>query len=279
MLKYEIVDVFTARAFAGNPLAVVLDAQQLTGGQMQTIAREFHLSETAFVLPPTSDDCTYRVRIFTPTEELPYAGHPSVGTAVTLARRGDIPTGNVVQECGAGPLDITVDGEFASLTGGEPTVSDQIDPAPLLRAAGLSESDLAGPAMRAGTGLEFYYLPVTADAVARAVSHPGSDSDSVYIFNYDPERRMAHSRVFAPGIGVSEDPATGSAALGLGAYLVAAGLVVEDGSTTYVVEQGAEIQRPSHMECTVQAVAGVAQQVQVRGQALQVARGELVTLP
>ncbi|MGH8878385.1 MAG: PhzF family phenazine biosynthesis protein, partial [Stackebrandtia sp.] len=144
MLRYEIVDVFTGRAFAGNPLAVVFGGAGLGRDQMQRVAAEFNLSETAFVLPPTQDSASYRVRIFTPVEELPYAGHPSIGTAVTLARRGDIGYGDAVQECGAGLLPVTIDGEFATLTGGAPTVGDAVDPAPLLAATGLDESDLAG---------------------------------------------------------------------------------------------------------------------------------------
>ena len=98
-LRYEIVDVFTDRPFAGNPLAVVLDAGELASGEMQAIAREFNLSETVFVVPTTSARADYRVRIFTPGRELPFAGHPSVGVAVTLARLGAIKPGEVVQEC------------------------------------------------------------------------------------------------------------------------------------------------------------------------------------
>ena len=170
MLRYEIVDVFTGRAYSGNPLAVVYGAENLTAKQMQQIAAEFNLSETSFVLPPSTDEADYRARIFTPVKELPYAGHPSVGTAVMLAAHGDIPTGQVVQECDAGLLSITVDGEFATLTGAEPTLGDGLDPAPLLAAVGLESHDLAGVPRRAGTGLEFTYLPVRDDAVARARS-------------------------------------------------------------------------------------------------------------
>jgi trans-2,3-dihydro-3-hydroxyanthranilate isomerase len=288
MLRYEIVDVFTGRAFTGNPLAVVFDAQDLTGAQMQVIAREFNLSETAFVLPPTAvtageapagAPASYRVRIFTPTEELPYAGHPSIGTAVTLVRRGDQPCGDLVQECGAGLLPITVDGDFATLTGSTPTLGEELDPGPLLAAAGLEAADLAGTPRRAGTGLEFPYLPVTPDAVSRAAGRRHPDVDEVYLFSYDSERRVAHSRLFAPNFGITEDPATGSAALGLGVYLVAAGLIPGEGQTSYLVEQGAEIQRPSYLECNVLAEDGAARRVQVRGQALPVARGEFTALP
>lgn len=279
MLRYEIVDVFTGRAFAGNPLAVVFDADDLTAAQMQTIAREFNLSETAFVVRPTTGEATYHLRIFTPSQELPYAGHPSIGSAVTLARRGDIRPGEAIQECGAGLLPVTVDGDFATLTGAAPVVSDPVDPEPLLAAAGLTSADLAGEPRRAGTGLEFAYLPVHDKSVAAAVPNPVEGVDEVYLFSYDSERRFAHARLFGAGLGVPEDPATGSAALGLGVYLVAAGHLPGDTTSGYLVEQGAEINRPSYLECKVTAAGGAALSVRVRGQALPVARGQLLTLP
>lgn len=107
-LAYEIVDVFTDRPYAGNPLAVVFGAEGLATEQMQALAREFNLSETVFVLPATQVGATYRARIFTPVEELPFAGHPSVGAAVTASRRGMFAPGQVTQECGAGVLPIEV---------------------------------------------------------------------------------------------------------------------------------------------------------------------------
>lgn len=279
MLRYEIVDVFTGRAYSGNPLAIVYGAEDLTTSQMQRIAAEFNLSETSFVLPPSTNEASYRARIFTPIKELPYAGHPSIGTAVTLAKRGDIPSGEVVQECDAGLLSITVDGEFATLTGAEPTVGDSLDHRPLLAAAGLDLEDLAGVPRSAGTGLEHTYLPVREDAVARAESNPRKDVPMVYVFSWDPERSHAHARLFGPGVGVAEDPATGSAALGLGVYLVAEGRLPADGRSGYHIEQGGEMGRPSQLECTVTAQAGKATAVTVRGQVLKVAGGELVALP
>src|SRR5919199_3567260 len=107
-LRYEVVEVFTDRPFTGNPLAVVFGGEALAGEQMQAIAREFHLSETAFVLPPTTADATYRLRIFTPEAELPFAGHPSVGAAWTLARLGRLGRGTVRQSCGAGVVPLQV---------------------------------------------------------------------------------------------------------------------------------------------------------------------------
>src|SRR4051794_20905547 len=121
-LRYDIVDVFTDRPFAGNPLAVVHGGEELSTERMQAIANEFNLSETTFPLPPTTPDADYRLRIFTPGAELPFAGHPSVGSAWLLASTGRIGTGSVVQECGAGLLPVQVDAEGARVTGGKPWV-------------------------------------------------------------------------------------------------------------------------------------------------------------
>ncbi|MEJ3748858.1 PhzF family phenazine biosynthesis protein [Actinomycetes bacterium KLBMP 9797] len=283
MLPYEIVDVFTDRPYAGNPLAVVFEADGLSGAQMQALAREFNLSETVFPLPPTQPGATYRARIFTPAAELPFAGHPSVGAAVVGARRGLFAPGPVVQECGAGLLPIQVyDDGRATLTGGTPTVSPKLDPAPLLATLGLADADLAGAAGSAGCGIEFPYLPVRPEAVAAIALDPAAarthDIDHLAVFAWDPATRTAHARVFAPGLGVPEDPATGSAALGLGVWLVAAGLLPGDGESAYTVRQGAEIGRPSTLDCTVTAHAGQAVRATVTGAVIPIARGE-ITVP
>ena len=117
-LHFDIVDVFTDRPYAGNPLAVVHRARTLTARQMQVLAAEFGFSETAFTLPPTTSRATYRVRIFTPTRELPFAGHPSIGAAWALGFADMIRIGDVVQECGAGLLPVHVDRDGARLVGG-----------------------------------------------------------------------------------------------------------------------------------------------------------------
>ena len=173
-VAYEIVDVFTDRPFAGNPLAVVYGAEALAGDQMQTIAREFNLSETVFVLPSTA--ATYRARIFTPETELPFAGHPSIGAAVTTVRRGQAKSGRVVQDCGAGLLPIEVsDHGTATLTGGQPTLGDPLDPEPLLALVGLTTADYAGGdavPRPAGCGLEFIFVPGRKSALARPTRAP-----------------------------------------------------------------------------------------------------------
>ncbi len=115
-LSYRVVDVFTDRAFAGNPLAVVLDGDELTTEQMQSIAREFNLSETTFPIAPAAPAATYRLRIFTSSTELPFAGHPSIGSAWVMRSVGRITDGRITQECGAGLLPVDIDGDQATLT-------------------------------------------------------------------------------------------------------------------------------------------------------------------
>lgn len=284
MLSYEIVDVFTDRAFSGNPLAVVLDGESLTTGQMQQLANEFHLSETAF--PLASQRADYRLRIFTPSTELPFAGHPSIGAADTLARLSRLGPGRVVQECGAGLLPIHIGDThlgqpMITLTGGEPTLGPQLDPRPLLAAVGLNGDDFAGPPPRlAGCGIAFAHLAVRADALPRAVPNAallallGAES-GVSVSAWDPTSRTAHCRVFAAEVGVTEDPATGSAALGYGVWLVAGGLVDPEGATEFTVRQGIEMGRPSTLHCGVEAAGGRAVRATVAGTAVPVASGEI----
>ncbi|WP_200215295.1 PhzF family phenazine biosynthesis protein [Micromonospora coerulea] len=283
-LAYEIVDVFTDRPFAGNPLAVVFGAEGLATEQMQALALEFNLSETVFVLPPTQVGATYRARIFTPAAELPFAGHPSVGAAVTASRRGMFGVGRVTQECGAGVLPIEVNATGATLTGGSPTLGPELGPEPLLEMVGLAADDHVGPAPRvAGCGLEFPYLPVRPDAVARARLNVAAAErygvEHVSVFSWDADTQTAHARVFVPGLGVPEDPATGSAALGLGVWLVASGLLPGEGRSAYAVRQGVEIHRPSALACTVNAAGGLAVGATVAGQVMPVARGEIAVPP
>jgi trans-2,3-dihydro-3-hydroxyanthranilate isomerase len=280
-LVYEVVDVFTDRAFAGNPLAVVLDADALTTAELQALAREFNLSETAFPMAADQPGTDYRLRIFTPERELPFAGHPSVGAAWLMARLGRVPPGRVVQSCGAGllPLEVAADGGPVTLTGGTPSVGDPLDGEPLLAAVGLFADDLAGVPRIAGCGLTFGYLPVRAGAVQRAVldvpavRRLGLGGGGLSIASWDGT--TAHTRVFAVDAGVPEDPATGSAALGYGVWLVASGLVAGVGTTQYTVVQGVEMGRPSQLQCVVEAQAGAAVQVRVTGAVVPVARGRI----
>ena len=279
-LDYEVVDVFTGTAFEGNPLAVVLGADDLSTPQLQALAREFHLSETAFPMAPDVDGADYRLRIFTPETELPFAGHPSVGAAEVLRRRGRIDDGRVVQSCGAGLLPLEVDGDTVTLTGGTPWYGPVLDAQPLLAAAALSPDDLAGEVRNASCGLGFTVLPVRPEALGRlALDVPAVRSlgladgpfGGLSVVAWDGT--SARCRVFAFEAGVAEDPATGSAALALGAWLVATGGLPDGGA--YDVVQGVELGRPSLLSCTVSVSDGEPVAATVRGQVVPVAAGRI----
>ena len=288
-LAYEVVDVFTDTAFAGNPLAVVLDADDLDTASLQAIANEFALSETAFPMASDADGADYRLRIFTPAVELPFAGHPSVGAAWVLRRLGRIADGRVVQSCGAGLLPLEVADDAVTLRGGTPSYGPALDAAGLLAGTGLSADDLAGEPRNASCGLGFTYLPVRAEALARvqvdaaALQRLGlADGPSGGLAFTPPfgglsvtawDGATARCRVFAYEAGVGEDPATGSAALGLGAHLVASGALPDGGA--YDVVQGVEMGRPSRLSCTVTDQDGEPVAATVTGSVVPVASGRI----
>jgi trans-2,3-dihydro-3-hydroxyanthranilate isomerase len=269
MLRFDVLDVFTDTPFAGNQLAVVHGADGLSAEQMRTIAAEFGYSETTFPLPPTRPGADYRVRIFTPVRELPFAGHPSVGTSWLLARDGVIGLGPAVQECGAGLLPVVVDERGSRISGGRRTVGPRLDRAALAAGVGLTVDDLSDvdPGV-AGCGLEFVYLGVRPDAVARATPDQaalraaGADH-GVQVFSLADGQ--AHVRVFVDG---GEDAATGSAALGLCVFAIDRGLIAE--TADVVVRQGIEMGRPSTLHCSVTPESAT-----VRGDVVHVASGQL----
>jgi trans-2,3-dihydro-3-hydroxyanthranilate isomerase len=307
-LSYDVVDVFTARAFAGNPLAVVYGAEDLTGGQMLALATEFNLSETTFPVPLTGADraagADYRLRIFTPGGEIPFAGHPTIGSAWALRARGDLAALTVMQACGAGLIAVRLGSDPADTV--ELSASPR-DPARMLSAAeveavtplvGLSVEHVAGPAYVAGCGLTWLFLRVGASALARAV--PSSTRladvaldqsglrdpiDGIDVYALAPagprgdDGLQIFSRVFVPGFGIAEDPATGSAAVGLGLALVAAGLAAPEGQTSYRIEQGIEMGRPSLLAARVEASHGVATRAYVAGQVVPIASGTIAVPP
>ncbi|MGY1703843.1 PhzF family phenazine biosynthesis protein [Geodermatophilus sp. SYSU D00697] len=281
-LEYEVVDVFAPRAFAGNPLAVVFDADGLSTEQCQALANEFHLSETSFLCAPSEGSgADYRVRIFTPYAELPFAGHPSVGAAHTLVRAGRLAEGTLRQECGAGVLDVVVEADGATLSGGRPTLEDGPGPGTLAEAVGLSAADAVGvPAHVAGCGLPFTYLAVRREVVDDAAPVPAllgelGVGEGVSVLSWDAATSTAYARVFAGDLAWGEDPATGSAALGAGVWLVATGLLAPEGTSSYVVRQGEAMGRPSVLACTVTASGGRAVGATVQGAVVPVARGRI----
>lgn len=282
-LEFEVVDVFTRTAFEGNPLAVVLGGERLSLRQMQAVAVEFALSETVFPLTPDDGErargVDYRLRIFTPTEELPFAGHPSIGTAWLMAQRGVVQPGRVVQACGAGdlPLEVAPGGGGVTLTGGAPTLGREVDRDEVAAAVGLTPDDLVDPPPRiAGTGLPYCYVRVRPDALARV--EPDLRAliaiGSVYLFAWNG-RDDVRARMFGPGIGVAEDPATGSAALGLAVHAVASGLLSGEGAGTFVVRQGVQMGRPSELRVAVDARQGVAVRARVSGDVVRVSAGRI----
>lgn len=288
-LSYDVVDVFTDVAFAGNPLAVVHGSAGLSTDQLQAVADEFNLSETAFPTAPTEPGADYQLRIFTASRELPFAGHPSIGAAWVLHSRGELPAGRRVQQCGAGPVTVSVaaDGPVA-LGSDHLEVGGAIDPVPAAAALGLTPDDL-DPVARPGlasAGLPFGYLllrpgglgRITLDgaAVGRLRDAAGRPVEQVFAGELDHTdgTLLVRARVFVPVGGPGEDPATGSAALGLGVHLAARGLV-GDGSTAYTVRQGAEMGRPSTLTCRVTAADGVARLVEVSGRVVPVASGRI----
>jgi trans-2,3-dihydro-3-hydroxyanthranilate isomerase len=281
-LSYEVVDVFAPHPFSGNQLAVVLDAGDLTTEQCQALAAEFSYSESTFVSAATVPGADYRVRIFTPQTELPFAGHPSVGTAHTLVRLGRLPAGVVRQECGAGVVAVEVDGDGARLTGGSVSLRPGPDVAALAAAVGLTDPDVTGrQAALVGCGIDFAQLEVHPGALDRAVPDaaaldallPGVQG-GVSLLAWDPATRTGTVRVFAAGLGWHEDPATGSAALGTGIWLAAEGLA-PDGVTDYRLAQGAAVGRPSVLAGRVRVAGGEVVEVSVAGAVVPIASGTI----
>lgn len=288
-LEYDVVDVFAPGPFAGNQLAVVHAADELPDDALLAIAREFGFSETTF--PTPVDDGRYRCRIFTPGGEIPFAGHPTLGTAWVLHDRGLLAGLDAVQECGAGEIGVRLDGDRVELSAAP---RDLVGPlgdafvAQLLDGVGLELADLDGEVWLAGTGLTFVHLPVRDEAVARAVvpSRPVRElaalpatRDPLDGINLCAVRGRSaggldvHSRVFVPGLSVPEDPATGSAAAGLGLALHVRSLL--DGGRRYRISQGTEIGRPSVLDGRVDVEDSVVTRVHVAGTVQPIARGQM----
>ena len=295
--RFVQVDVFTERVFGGNPLAVVFDAKGLGDGEMQAIAREMNCSETTFLLPPTRVDCAARVRIFTPACEVPFAGHPTIGTSWVLATERLLP-GNGLRfnlEEGIGPVEVTLEGEptkpsFLWMRHGEARFGPELgDRAGFARALGLADSDLlaGAPVCTGSTGSAFLYIPLRdRDAVDRArldvpallAAQGEGPSLGVFVFAPDPDPRAGrvYSRMFAPHTsGIPEDPATGSASGPLGAYLVGRGLVAAGDMVDIVSEQGTRMGRQSFLRIRIGMSGGRITEILVGGSVVPVIEGRL----
>lgn len=291
--RFIQVDVFTERIFGGNPLAVVLDGRGLSDGEMQAIAREMNLAETTFLFAPTRADCAARVRIFTPARELPFAGHPTLGTAWVLATTGALPAGTTtfMLEEGIGPVAVEFEGDpgrprFVWMKHRDATFEPPLKQRDALaRALGLEEHDLLPgvPIEPGSTGNAFVYVPLRdreavdramADARALAACLAEHPTLGVFLLAPDQDRKSArlYSRMFAPSHGIAEDPATGSASGALGAYVVRHGLVAADGDARIVSEQGTKMGHQSFVHITLRASGGRITDLKVGGGGVPVQR-------
>jgi trans-2,3-dihydro-3-hydroxyanthranilate isomerase len=296
--RFYTADVFTDRPFGGNQLAVLPDARGLSPAQMQAVAREFNYAESTFVLPPDNPANTRRVRIFTPRNEIPFAGHPTVGTAFVLAAIGDIALAgdetHIVFEEGAGPVPVKIrarDGKpvFAQLQAARPPEFGPEPPSPeqLAAAVSLTAGDLLPGRTPCGVtaGLPFLFVPVrdrnsvarariNMDAWERALANWWSRYTFVFALGGERPGSDIHARMFAPSEGIPEDPATGSACAALG------GLLAQwdgraSGAIRWVVEQGFEMGRPSILEVEADREGGRTTAVRVGGAVVMMSEGTI----
>lgn len=293
-VDYITLDVFTDRAFGGNPLAVVPDGHRLTDGEMQAIAAEFNYSETTFLLPPNNSRATARVRIFTPSKELPFAGHPNVGTGFVVAGFGQIfgqSAGETLlfeETAGLVPVSIirengAVAGAF--LTAPQPlSVGRGVAPEIAAECLGLASGDIvaeSGAPVIASVGLPFLFVELgsrevlaqcrpEASAFARHLSDLGTDAIHVFV----REGAEVYARVFVSQGRMFEDPATGSANLALAA-LLAERAAERDAELALEITQGVEMGRRSRLSARAVKRCGIVERAEIGGRCVEVMRGRL----
>ena len=301
-LAFHTLDVFTDKRFAGNPLAVVHEADGLDGARMQTIAREFNLSETVFVLKPSNPIASAKIRIFTPTQELPFAGHPTVGTAVLLAELRMGAGAEVADQDAIVILEETVGmvrvgvrlrpGQATFAEFDAPKLPEEIGAAPdvqrLSAALGLSPSEIGfanHKPTQYSAGVAVTFVPVSSlAAIARAdvhAAHWGAATTGQYpqgMLLYCRETRHTgnafHARFFAPAMGMHEDPATGAAAAAF-AGPVHQFDTLPDGHHKRIIEQGFEMGRPSQIALSLDVTRGRLTTVRIGGAAVRVSEGRI----
>ena len=279
---YSVYDVFTSTPFTGNPLAVVEDATGLDDTAMQKIAREFNFSETTFVFPPEDPANTARVRIFTPTMELAFAGHPTVGTSTALYERGRAGS-SLVLELGVGPIPVEIQNGWAEFRTRVPlSVGESISLDEIGRCIGQSgdvvRTDRHVPVL-AGLGTDFVLaelngpaaLATAAPDVAAFRAAAGADADRLALLVYIRDGNQINARMFQPLGGIPEDPATGSAAAALAAWLGR----LDGTSQAFDISQGVEMGRPSVIKASVTVEDGEPVEVSIAGQAVKVMEGTL----
>jgi trans-2,3-dihydro-3-hydroxyanthranilate isomerase len=297
--RYIHLDVFTERLFGGNQLAVFLDGRGLSRETMQAIAKEMNYSESTFVLPPERPDTDARVRIFTPAEELPVAGHPTIGTTFALARAGVVgpDRDRLILGLGIGPTPVSLvwrNGElcFVWMTQIAPTFGQPIaDPSGAAAALSLPEAAVSAtglPVQTVACGVPFLFVPLATrravdnaalsatayDAFRRAA---GVDALPVFLFSTEPahDKATVYSRMFAPGFGITEDPATGSASGPLGCYLVRHKVVPPERAGSLLSLQGVKMGRPSHIHIAIDLQDGEIDSVRVGGESVVAGEGTL----
>ncbi|WP_240484495.1 PhzF family phenazine biosynthesis protein [Pseudoponticoccus marisrubri] len=297
---FQTWDVFTQTRFAGNPLAIVEDADGLSTAQMQTLAREFNLSETIFVQSPEDAAHSAKVRIFFPTDEIPFAGHPTIGCAIWLALKsapeGDFETRIVLEEqAGLVPVDVSrragqIDACFTAPVLPHAPGTGRVPGDDLLAAAvGLTAAQIGFGTHRAGIwrgGPGFLYIPVCdLDALAASQPHRPAWDEAMQMsgmegaYLYAPGGACDYrARMFAPDGGVPEDPATGSASAILAAQLRACG-VLGDGRSQLTLHQGVEMGRPSRIGLEIRVENGALAEVRVSGSAVPVGEGRVALPP
>jgi len=302
--RFHTLDVFTEHVFGGNPLAVLTDARGLSDDEMMRVTREFNLSETVFVFPPEDIAHTARVRIFTPGSELPFAGHPTVGTAFLLVASGIVRAEHqdgdtrVVLEEGVGPVAVTVrvqDGVpvSAELTAAQlPEVrrsAPDVPPTPeIATVLGVAPDAIGGGALAPAAvscGVPYLLVPLRDQGEVTRARFDASAwerfvaphwAHAVYLFDGSAAERgqTIRARMFAPHLGIGEDPATGSAAATLAGYLALAS-EKRDGTLAWRVDQGVEMGRPSRLELSADVHDGKVTAVRVAGSAVLVSEGTL----
>jgi trans-2,3-dihydro-3-hydroxyanthranilate isomerase len=292
--RFHTLDVFTDTRFGGNPLAVVLDADDLSGERMQTIAAEFNISETVFVLKPATPGANRKkLRIFTPAVELPFAGHPTVGASYLLAKLGlvEIDPANplMVLEEGVGdvPVRILMDANGIRATRMSVPRMPERGPQPpataeLAAMLSLTEADLLAGSAGYSCGVPFLFVPVRDREVLARVKLRLDLwekllskwwAKSVFLFTTDTVSKDAqlHARMFAPAMGVAEDPATGGAAAAIAGWLQQSD--PRDGARRWLIEQGFEMGRPSHIELEADISQGQVVAIRVGGGSVLVTEG------
>ncbi len=293
-LTFHTLDVFTNRRFGGNPLAVVLDADHLSTEQMQTVTREFNLSETTFVMKPVDPANTAKVRIFFPTAETSFAGHPTLGTAILLAEMRNLTEIRFELKAGLTPVKIAKFGEQYSGVFTAPVVPFHVDiKIPSIeetaQALNLEIEDIGFDGHKIAVtegGPRFFYVPVKSRSVLEksrvcephwsALIAPLGHLDSAYIYTRGGDGQHAdfRARMYSPTGGIPEDPATGSATALLAAQLLKAE-ALKDGTHKWQLEQGYEMGRPSDLFLEADVAGGALKAVRVAGQAVKVMQGTL----